>query len=183
MSGCPTRYMHWRCAAYVRETCHVPRTVISLRGREAPGCFFDTRHPIAHALGPTTSPAHRILREFAWRWHSLLDDCLPTSQLAECLVRSAIVDCRRRAVAIACAFNAASFWKSVAIVGASVPVAVLFRIAVETTADPTTHNLWPFEVIIALPEPRLLNSWRNLQLARSEADTSQEITGRIWRSQ
>lgn len=53
------------------------------------------------------------------------------------------------AAAVACAFNAASFWKSVAIVGASVPVAVLFRIVVEATADPTTHNLWPVEVSIA----------------------------------
>jgi hypothetical protein len=35
------------------------------------------------------------------------------------------------------------------VVGASVPAAVLARVAVETTKDPTSHNLWPFEFIIA----------------------------------
>ncbi len=34
-------------------------------------------------------------------------------------------------------------------VGASVPAAVLARVAVETAKDPTSHNLWPFEFIIA----------------------------------
>ena len=29
-------------------------------------------------------------------------------------------------------------------------VAVVLRVAVETAADPTSHNLWPFEVVIAL---------------------------------
>ena len=32
---------------------------------------------------------------------------------------------------------------------ASVPAAVLARVAVETTLDPTSHNLWPFELVIA----------------------------------
>ena len=35
------------------------------------------------------------------------------------------------------------------VAGAAVPAAVIARIAVETTRDPTSHNLWPFEVIIA----------------------------------
>lgn len=76
------------------------------------------------------------------------------------------------AAVLVCAFNAASFWKSVAIVGASVPVAVLFRIAVETTADPTTHNLWPIEVFIAVMVGLACSTVGNLRLARSEADAS-----------
>jgi hypothetical protein len=35
------------------------------------------------------------------------------------------------------------------IVGAAVPAAVLARVAVDTTRDPTSHNLWPIELIIA----------------------------------
>jgi hypothetical protein len=35
------------------------------------------------------------------------------------------------------------------IVGAAVPAVVLARISVDTFADPTSHNLWPFEVVIA----------------------------------
>ena len=38
---------------------------------------------------------------------------------------------------------------SCAAVGASVPAAILARVVVETAADPTSHNLWPFEVVIA----------------------------------
>ena len=34
-------------------------------------------------------------------------------------------------------------------VGAAVPAPILARIAVDTAKDPTTHNLWPFKVIIA----------------------------------
>lgn len=33
--------------------------------------------------------------------------------------------------------------------GAAVPAAVVLRVIVETVADPTSHNLWPFEVVIA----------------------------------
>lgn len=36
------------------------------------------------------------------------------------------------------------------VVGGSVPSAVLARITVETTNDPTSHNLWPLELIAAL---------------------------------
>ena len=35
------------------------------------------------------------------------------------------------------------------VVGAAVPAPILARIAVDTTRDPTSHNLWPFEFIIA----------------------------------
>jgi len=35
------------------------------------------------------------------------------------------------------------------VVGAAIPAAVLARVAVETARDPTSHNLWPLEMIIA----------------------------------
>ena len=34
-------------------------------------------------------------------------------------------------------------------VGAAVPAPILARIAVDSAKDPTSHNLWPFELIIA----------------------------------
>ena len=34
-------------------------------------------------------------------------------------------------------------------VGAAVPGPVLARVVVDTSNDPTSHNLWPFELIIA----------------------------------
>ena len=34
-------------------------------------------------------------------------------------------------------------------VAVAVPVAVMARVAVETSTDPTSHNLWPFEVALA----------------------------------
>lgn len=34
-------------------------------------------------------------------------------------------------------------------VGGAVPVAVMVRVLVETVKDPTSHNLWPFEVVFA----------------------------------
>lgn len=36
------------------------------------------------------------------------------------------------------------------VVGASVPAAVMARVMVDTAKDPTSHNLWPFELVIAL---------------------------------
>ncbi len=47
------------------------------------------------------------------------------------------------------AFAQARLAPTIFIIGASVPAAVLVRVVVETTKDPTSHNLWPFEVIIA----------------------------------
>ena len=41
------------------------------------------------------------------------------------------------------------FWSSALIVGVSVPAAVLARIIYDTWSDPTSHNLWPFEIILA----------------------------------
>jgi hypothetical protein len=45
----------------------------------------------------------------------------------------------------------APIWKTTLIVGASVPAVVLSRALVEGLIDPTSHNLWPFELVIALP--------------------------------
>jgi len=47
------------------------------------------------------------------------------------------------------AFGKAHFLLAFLIVGAAVPAAVLVRVAVETTQDPTSHNLWPIEIVIA----------------------------------
>lgn len=40
--------------------------------------------------------------------------------------------------------------KQVAIVGLSVPAVVVARVTWDVMRDPTSHNLWPFEVVIAL---------------------------------
>ncbi len=48
------------------------------------------------------------------------------------------------------AFGVARFWKIWVLVALAVPVAVGLRIGVEVAADPTSHNLFPFELLIAL---------------------------------
>ena len=52
--------------------------------------------------------------------------------------------------AAARAFGKARFLMVFLVVGATVPLAVLARVAVETNKDSTSHNLWPFELIIAM---------------------------------
>lgn len=42
-----------------------------------------------------------------------------------------------------------SFWRAVGIMTVSVPAAVAGRALVEGVMDPTSHNLWPLEIIIA----------------------------------
>lgn len=51
--------------------------------------------------------------------------------------------------AAARAFGKARLLAVILVVGAAVPGPILARIAVDTTKDPTSHNLWPFEFIIA----------------------------------
>ena len=34
-------------------------------------------------------------------------------------------------------------------IGMTLPAAVMIRVAVETWHDPTSHNLWPFEIVFA----------------------------------
>jgi hypothetical protein len=51
--------------------------------------------------------------------------------------------------AAARALGKARFLAVTLTVGAAVPAPILARIAVDTVKDPTSHNLWPFELIIA----------------------------------
>lgn len=44
----------------------------------------------------------------------------------------------------------ATFGQATLAAGAAVPAAIYARVSVETGRDPTSHNLWPFEVAIAL---------------------------------
>ena len=48
------------------------------------------------------------------------------------------------------AMSVASFWKVVRILGTTLAAAVLARVIVEGMRDPSSHNLWPFEILIAL---------------------------------
>ena len=50
---------------------------------------------------------------------------------------------------LARAFGLGRFWKVWLLIATTVPLAVLIRVIVETSTDPTSHNLWPFEVVIA----------------------------------
>ena len=47
------------------------------------------------------------------------------------------------------AISATRFLRTTLVVGASVPAAVFARVIVEAVADPTSHNLWPFEIILS----------------------------------
>lgn len=49
---------------------------------------------------------------------------------------------------VAQAFGRGRLLPTIAIVGASVPAVIMLRVAVEVALDPTSHNLWPFEVLI-----------------------------------
>jgi hypothetical protein len=64
-------------------------------------------------------------------------------------------------------FTETSVWNSTSIAGVAVPAVVLARVIVETSDDPTSHNLWPFEAVIAIgvgliaaAVGALLASWR-----------------------
>ena len=43
----------------------------------------------------------------------------------------------------------APYWRVTWTVGAAVPIAVMIRVVVGGVLDPTSHNLWPLEVVIA----------------------------------
>jgi hypothetical protein len=49
-----------------------------------------------------------------------------------------------------CLNRIASFGKVTCVIGASVPAAVFARVLVEGIMDPSSHNLWPLEIGIAL---------------------------------
>ena len=50
---------------------------------------------------------------------------------------------------IARALIEARFSRVVLVLAAAVPAAVMARVVVDTMRDPTSHNLWPFELVIA----------------------------------
>ena len=54
------------------------------------------------------------------------------------------------AAALARGYSGKSFLRSVAVMGSAVPAAVLARVIVDVVRDPTSHNLWPFEIVIAM---------------------------------
>jgi hypothetical protein len=54
------------------------------------------------------------------------------------------------AAALTRAISDARFWPTVFVTGAAVPGAVCARVIFDTWRDPTSHNLWPFEILIAL---------------------------------
>jgi hypothetical protein len=68
-------------------------------------------------------------------------------------------------------FTGTSIWHATSLAGVAVPGAVAARVIVEATRDPTSHNLWPFEVVlafgvglIAAAVGALLGSWRRPDL-------------------
>lgn len=46
-------------------------------------------------------------------------------------------------------FGAAHVWLATVVAGSAVPAVVMARVIVDCVQDPTAHNLWPFEVVIA----------------------------------
>jgi biotin transporter BioY len=42
-----------------------------------------------------------------------------------------------------------SFLATMLVIAASLPAVILARVGVDTAQDPTSHNLWPFEVFFA----------------------------------
>lgn len=53
------------------------------------------------------------------------------------------------AALLLCGNRVASLLKVLLVMGATVPAAVCLRVVWDVAADPTSHNLWPFEVVIA----------------------------------
>jgi hypothetical protein len=47
-------------------------------------------------------------------------------------------------------YRVASFWRITCVIGASVALAVMARVLAEVMRNPASHNLWPFELVIAL---------------------------------
>jgi hypothetical protein len=53
------------------------------------------------------------------------------------------------AAALARVYSARTFWRVVAVMGSAVPAVVMARVVADGLRDSTSHNLWPFEVVIA----------------------------------
>ncbi|OQW43111.1 MAG: hypothetical protein A4S08_10470 [Proteobacteria bacterium SG_bin4] len=45
----------------------------------------------------------------------------------------------------------ATFWQIIKVITASVPAAVFARVVWDGFKDPSSHNLWPFEIAVVLP--------------------------------
>ena len=54
------------------------------------------------------------------------------------------------AAVLARAYFGRPFGRVVAIMGSAVPAVVMVRVVVDGLRDSTSHNLWPFEVVIAV---------------------------------
>jgi len=54
------------------------------------------------------------------------------------------------AAVVARGYSGTSFTRSVLVMGSAVPAAVMTRVIVEVAQRPTSHNLWPFELVIAM---------------------------------
>ena len=54
------------------------------------------------------------------------------------------------AAALARVYSSRPFWRVAAVIGSVVPAAVMARVVVDGLRDSTSHNLWPFEVVIAV---------------------------------
>ena len=54
------------------------------------------------------------------------------------------------AAALTRALSDNRFWRTVLVTSAAVPGAVCARVIFDAWRDPTSHNLWPFEILIAL---------------------------------
>ena len=68
-------------------------------------------------------------------------------------------------------FTGTSIWNATSLAGVAVPCAVAARVIVEGIKDPTSHNLWPFEIVlafgvglIAAAVGALLGSWQRPDL-------------------
>lgn len=69
---------------------------------------------------------------------------LPNTLLTPALVLVAL------SALLLCAYRVSGFWRATIFAGGAIPAAVMTRIVVEAIQDPTSHNLWPFELVIAL---------------------------------
>lgn len=54
------------------------------------------------------------------------------------------------AAALARAYGGRPFWRVLAVMGSAVPAVVMARVIVDVFRDSTSHNLWPFELVIAV---------------------------------
>lgn len=68
---------------------------------------------------------------------------VPTSLMTPALIVVAL------AAAIARAMGPSHFIVCVLAIGTTIPAVVMVRVVIDTAVDPTSHNLWPFEVVLS----------------------------------